>query len=428
MLIKNVKLNGKTTDILIEKNRIAKIGKCENFKEFGAQSATENSVIDGKGLTILPAFVDMHVHLREPGFEYKEDIESGSKAAVAGGFGTVCCMPNTKPTVDNKYIVRYIIDRAKEVNLCKVLPIGAISVGLQGELMAEMGKMQEAGAIAMSDDGQPVKTTQLMRLALEYAKQFNILLISHCEDKDLANDGVVNEGFNATKIGLKGIPSAAEDVMIARDIILAEMLDTRVHIAHVSTKTGVQMIREAKARGVKVTCESCPHYIAGTDDLIVGYNTMAKVNPPLREEADRQAIIKGLQDGTIDVIVTDHAPHAKQDKDIEFEYAANGISGLETSFALCYTTLVDKGLLTLDELSNLMSARPAKILGVECGSLAVGGLADLAIVDLDEEYKIDSAKFYSKGKNTPFNGKAVKGKIKYTIVGGELKYSEEKGL
>ena len=418
LCIKNANILGKKADVLIESDRIVAIGKIDEYIE-GC------GVIQADGLTLLPAFVDMHTHLREPGFEGKETIATGSMAAVAGGYASVCCMPNTKPVTDNPYIVKYIIDRAKEADKARVYPIGAISVGLKGETMAEMGKMKSAGAVAMSDDGQPVTTAQMMRLALEYAKDFNLLLISHCEDKGLVGEGVMNEGYNSTRFGLKGIPSAAEDVMIAREIILAEMLDTRVHIAHVSTASGVQLIREAKARGVKVTAETCPHYIAGTDDLVAGYNTMAKVNPPLREEKDRQAVIAGLADGTIDCIATDNAPHTKEDKNCEFNFAANGISGIETAFALCYTYLVDSGIMSLDKLSGLMTKTPAEIVGIPYGQIEVGGLADLTLVDLDAKYTIDGSKFYSKGKNTPFDGFVVKGKVKYTVVGGKIKYQSE---
>lgn len=414
ILIKDAYVDGKKKDIVVEGNRISAIAE--------GISGKYDEVINADGLTALPAFIDMHTHLREPGFEYKEDISSGSAAAVAGGFSAVCCMPNTRPVTDNKYIVKYIVDRAREVDLAKVYPIGAITVGLKGETMAEMGSMQKAGAIAMSDDGQPVTSAQMMRLALEYAKDYDLLLCSHCEDKSLINDGVVNEGENATKAGLKGIPSCAEDIMISRDIILAEMLDTKVHICHVSTASGVQLIREAKARGVKVSCETCPHYIAGTDELILGYDADSKVNPPLRTEKDRQAILAGLADGTIDVIATDHAPHHYEDKNVEFSLAANGISGLETAFSLCYTYLVDSGIMTLDRLSELMSARPARLLGLESGSISEGGLADIALVDLNCEYVIDSGKFRSKGKNTPFDGWKVKGKVVRTLVEGKVKF------
>ncbi len=414
LLIKNCFIGKDKCDIVVEGNRIAQVGK--NIK------GNFDEIIEADGLTALPAFIDMHVHLREPGLEYKEDIASGSAAAVAGGFSTVCCMPNTKPVTDNRYIVKYIVDRAKEVDLAKVYPIGAITVGLKGESMAEMGSMKEAGAIAMSDDGQPVTTAQMMRLALEYAKDYNLLLCSHCEEKSLINEGVVNEGENATKAGLKGIPSCAEDIMIAREIILAEMLDTKVHICHVSTAGGVQLIREAKARGVKVSCETCPHYIAGTDELILDYDTNSKVNPPMRTEKDRQAILAGLADGTIDVIATDHAPHHYEDKNVDFSAAANGISGLESAFALSYTYLVDSGVITLGKLIELMSQKPAKLLGLESGNLKVGGLADITLVDLNKIYKIDAKTFRSKGKNTPFDGWEVKGKVCATVVEGKIKY------
>ena len=414
LLIKNCFIGKDKCDIVVEGNRIAQVGK--NIK------GNFDEIIEADGLTALPAFIDMHVHLREPGLEYKEDIASGSAAAIAGGFSTVCCMPNTKPVTDNRYIVKYIVDRAKEVDLAKVYPIGAITVGLKGESMAEMGSMKEAGAIAMSDDGQPVTTAQMMRLALEYAKDYNLLLCSHCEEKSLINEGVVNEGENATKAGLKGIPSCDEDIMIAREIILAEMLDTKVHICHVSTAGGVQLIREAKARGVKVSCETCPHYIAGTDELILDYDTNSKVNPPMRTEKDRQAILAGLADGTIDVIATDHAPHHYEDKNVDFSAAANGISGLESAFALSYTYLVDSGVITLDKLIELMSQKPAKLLGLESGNLKVGGLADITLVDLNKIYKIDAKTFKSKGKNTPFDGWEVKGKVCATVVEGKIKY------
>ena len=413
-LIKNGIFNGNKIDLLIVDNKIAKLQ--ESIDE------QVDKTIDAKGLTILPAFVDMHTHLREPGFEYKEDIETGSKAAVAGGYASVCCMPNTKPVIDNKYIVSYIIHRAKEVNLAKVYPIGAITVGLKGEMMSEMGKLKQAGIVAVSDDGCPVSTAQMMRLALEYAKDFDLPVLSHCEDKSLVDNGVVNEGANSSKAGLNGIPSAAEEVMVSREIILAGMLNTKVHICHVSTKGSVSLIRDAKKRGIKVTCETCPHYICGTDDLILSFNANSKVNPPLREEQDRQAIIEGLLDGTIDVIATDHAPHSKQEKEIEYQLAANGISGLESAFALCYTELVSKGRMSLEQLSYLMSVAPAKIMNIPCGEIKEGGLADITLVDLNEKYKIDSKKFFSKGKNTPFDGWEVQGRVKYTFVEGELKY------
>lgn len=416
LIIKNAAVNGKIADIEIKDGKIARVGKCDD---------KDAKIIDAKGLTALPAFVDMHVHLREPGFEYKEDIQSGSMAAVAGGFSAVCCMPNTKPVTDNKYIVRYIKDRAKEVGLARVYPIAAITLGQNGEAMTEMGKLKEAGAVALSDDGRPVESAQMMRVALEYAKGFDMLLISHCEDMSLVNDGVMNEGYNASVAGLKGITRASEEVMVARDIILAETLNTKVHIAHISTKGSAQLIREAKKRGVKVTCETCPHYFCATDELCLSGNANAKVNPPLREESDRLAIIEAIKDGTVDAIVTDHAPHAKHEKEGGFVGTANGISGIETSFALSYTYLVKAGHITLQRLSELMTANPAKLVNIPCAKLEEGSVADITLVDLNEKYRIDKDKFFSKGKNTPFDGWEVYGKVRYTVVGGEIKYKAE---
>jgi len=400
-------------DVLTENGKIVKIGNNLTCK---------GKVIDAQGKHVIPGIIDLHVHLREPGFEGKEDIESGSKAAVAGGVTQVCAMPNTNPVCDNAVVVNYIKNRAKEVNLCKVHPIGAITKGEQGETMADIGKMAKEGIVAISEDGKSVMNSAVMRLAMEYASGFNLKCLCHCEDINLVDGGVVNEGYNSTFCGLKGSLRAAEDIMIARDIAIAESLGVPVHICHVSTYSGVEIIRSAKARGVKVTAETCPHYFTLTDDVIVNYDTFTKVNPPLREEIDRQAIIKGLQDGTLDCIVTDHAPHSQKDKQVEYNMAAFGISGIETSFALSYTHLVKNGLMSLCELMNKMSKNPADVLGLEGGKIAVGEVADLVVVDLDEKYEIDGNKFLSKGKNTPFNGYEVYGKVKYTIIDGEIKY------
>lgn len=415
LLIKNAIVNSKETDVAIENGKIV---------DMGALSGSYDKVIDAKGLTLLPAFVDIHTHLREPGFEYKEDIASGSKAGVAGGYASLCCMPNTKPVIDNKYIVNYIINKAKEVNLAKVYPIGAITMGLEGNMMSEMGKLKEAGIVAVSDDGNPVESAQMMRLAMEYAKDYDLMVCSHCEEKSMIDSGVANEGINATKAGLKGVSRACEEIMVSREIIIAGALNTKVHICHISTEGSVYLVRDAKKRGIKVSCETCPHYFAATDDMILDYNTASKVNPPLREEKDRLAIIQGLADGTIDAIATDHAPHSKEDKAVEYNLAANGISGLETAFSLAYTTLVDSGIITLDKLSQLMTEQPAKLFNIPYGELKVGGLADLTLVDLNEKYTIDKNKFYSKGKNTPFDKREVKGKVKCTIVEGEIKFNE----
>lgn len=404
----------KAADILLENGKIAKIGK--NLKADGAE------VIDAAGLTVFPGLIDMHVHLREPGFEYKEDIASGSAAAVAGGFTQVCCMPNTDPVCDNAAVVGYIAARAKEVGLCKVHPIGAITRGEKGETLSEMGKMKDAGAVAVSDDGKPVANARMMRLAMEYASDFGLICLSHCEDKDLVDGGVVNEGYNSTLAGLKGIPRAAEEIMLAREIILAETLHKRAHICHVSTKGGVQLLREAKARGVQVTAETCPHYFTLTDDVVTSFDANTKVNPPIREAEDVAAIKEGLRDGTLDCIVTDHAPHHVDEKNVEYNLAAFGISGIETSFALSYTYLVKGGVLSLSELADRMSAAPARILHLEGGKIAEGEVADLMLADLNAEYVIDSKKFVSKGKNTPFGGMKVSGKVLYTIVDGDVKY------
>ena len=406
----------KVCDILVDGDKIVRIA--ENVEDKAAK------VIDAKGLHVFPGLIDMHVHLREPGFEYKEDIASGSAAAVRGGFTQVCCMPNTQPVCDNAAVVGYIIARAKEVGLCKVRPIGAITKGEQGETLAEIGKMKEAGAVALSDDGKPVPSARMMRLGMEYASDFGLICLSHCEDKSLADGGCVNEGYNSTLAGLKGIPRAAEEVMIAREIVLAETLGKRVHICHVSTKGGVRLLRDAKARGVAVTAETCPHYFALTDDIILSYDANTKVNPPVREAEDVEAIKEGLKDGTLDCIVTDHAPHHADEKNVEYDLAAFGISGIETSFSLSYTHLVKGGVLNLGQLAERMSGAPARILGLEGGALKEGGVADIMLADLNEKYVIDSRKFVSKGKNTPFNGSEVYGRVKATIVDGKVRFSE----
>ena len=319
-------------------------------------------------------------------------------------------------------VVSYIKHRAKEVNLCKVHPVGAITKGSKGEQLAEIGEMKKAGAVAISDDGVAVKSSRLMRLAMEYASGFDIKCLCHCEDKDLVDGGVCNEGLSSTISGLKGIPRAAEDICIARDLALAESLDVPVHICHVSTHSGVRLIRDAKRAGVKVTAETCPHYYAVTDEIITGFDTYTKVNPPIREEIDKQAILAGLQDGTLDCIVTDHAPHHQNDKNVEYNLAAFGISGIETSFGFAITYLYKAGVLTLPQLAEKMSAAPARILGLEGGEVAEGKVADLMIADLEEEWTVEPEKFVSKGKNNPFKGYKLFGAVKYTIVDGEIKY------
>ena len=403
----------KKADIRTENGKIAEIAPDLNGKG-----------IDLNGLTVLPGLIDLHVHLREPGFERKEDIESGSRAAVKGGFTQICCMPNTKPAIDGKVVVSYIKNRAREVNLCKVHPIGAITEGQEGKNLAAIGAMKKAGIVAVSEDGKSVLSTKLMANAMQYAADFGLKCLCHCEDSSLVDGGVVNEGYNSTLTGLKGSLRAAEDIVVAREILLAESLDLPVHICHVSTYSAVQLIREAKARGVKVTAETCPHYFTLTDDAILSYDTNTKVNPPLREERDRLAIVAGLKDGTLDCIVTDHAPHHEDDKRVDYDLAAFGISGLETSFALSYTAFVKSGEMSLAELADKMSGNPARTLGLEGGRLEVGAPADFIAVDPDEEWTVDPGKFVSKGKNTPFAGRKVFGKVKYTVVDGEVKYKE----
>ena len=418
MIIRNgnvvLKNSVEKKDLLIEDGKIVKIA--DNIPANGGAE------IDASGKHVFPGLIDMHVHLRDPGYEYKEDIESGSKAAVKGGFTQICCMPNTDPIMDNKVVVSYVKNKAKEVNLCKVHPIGAITKGSKGEQLAQIGEMQKAGAVAISDDGVAVKNSRLMYLAMEYASGFGMKCLCHCEDKNLVDGGVVNEGLSSTIAGLKGIPRAAEDIMITRDIALAESLDVPVHICHVSSRSGVRLIRDAKRAGVKVTAETCPHYFAVTDEIVTGFDTNTKVNPPIREEADKQAILEGLKDGTLDCIVTDHAPHHINDKNVEYNLASFGISGIETSLGFAIKYLYKAGVLSLPEIAERMSGAPAKILGLDGGEIKAGGVADLTIVNLHESWGVDPAKFVSKGKNSPFGGYTLDGVVKYTIVDGDVKY------
>lgn len=394
----------------------------KRIESIGTGNRSADKIIDCKGKTVLAGLIDMHCHLREPGFEHKETILSGLSAATAGGFTAVCPMPNTRPVTDNATVVRYVRDEAAKVNLAKVYPIGAISKGQEGKELSEILSMRREGIVAVSDDGCPVENANLMRLCLEYVRPYDMLTISHCEEKSLAAGGWVNEGKNSLLSGLKGIPAISETVMAARDILIAEYLNAKIHIAHVSAWQTVQIIREAKKRGVRVTAETCPHYIAGDDGMILGYDTDAKVNPPLKTQRDRDAVIEGLIDGTIDVIATDHAPHHRDEKNVEFAYAPFGISGFETAFALCYTELVKGKKMTLNRLGALMSENPACILGLESGVLSEGRPADLVVIDLDGSYRIDPQQFLSKGKNNPFAGKEVFGKIELTMVDGIIKY------
>lgn len=404
------------TDLLIKDGMLVAMGR-----NIGSDT---DMMIDATGLYALPGLVDAHCHLRDPGYEYKEDIESGTRSAARGGFTSIACMPNTNPPVDNAAVVRYIVEKACQKGVVNVYPIGAISKGLEGSELSEMGTMKEAGIVAVSDDGKPVMNGDVMKKAMIYAGQFGLPVISHCEDVNLASGGSMNEGYVSTLLGLRGIPSAAEEAMVAREIILSEYTGVPVHIAHVSTKTSVELVRQAKKRGVSVTAETCPHYFTLTEKACIGYDTNTKMNPPLRSEDDQKAVIEGLIDGTIDIIATDHAPHHADEKNVEFEKAANGIVGFETALALGYTYLVDQGHLTLPELIRKMTVNPARMLRIDKGTLECGKAADVILVDLDNEYTIDASKFASKSKNSPFDGFRVKGRVKTTIVNGKIVWSE----
>ena len=410
ILLKNTDLG----DIIINNGKFESIGKTDI-----SNGCTE---YDCTGLTVLPAFCDLHAHMREPGGCHKEDIKSGLSAAVAGGYFAVCSMPNTNPVCDDIFILKYIKDKAKEADTARLYPIAAITENIEGNKLAEMFDLSENGAIAFSNDGNPVDNAQTMLLAMKYAKTKDLLIMSHSEDKALSAGGVMNEGAISVKLGLSGITHAAEEIGVARDILLAETTGCRLHLAHISTEISVQLIRDAKKRGVKVTAETCPHYFTATEKFVDGYNTFAKVNPPLRRYEDVDAVIEGLCDGTIDAIATDHAPHSLSEKNKEFDLAPFGISGLETAFALSYTNLVRSGKITLKKLMELMSFNPCTVIGIEKPQIKVGEIANITLVDLNNKYIINPTEFLSKGKNTPFEGKEVYGKIKMTFVDGKLKF------
>ena len=413
ILIKNGTLaNDNQTDLYIENGIIVKMGQNLDF--------TCDVLIDAKNKLVAPGLVDMHCHLRDPGQEYKEDIVTGTKSAVMGGFTSVACMPNTTPVADNKIVISYIVNKAKEKAYANVYPIGAISKGLCGQQLAEMGDMKEAGAIAVSDDGKPVENANFMKNALLYANGFGLPVISHCEDMSLKNDGSMNEGYTSTYMGLRGISRASEEVMVSRECILAETYNVPVHIAHVSTKGSVEIVRQAKKRGVKVTCETCPHYFTLTEEMVEGFNTNAKMNPPLRTKEDVEAIVEVLKDGTIDAIATDHAPHAIDEKNCEFDMALNGIVGLETAFGLSYTYLVKTGILSTAELIEKLSTNPSRILKINKGELKEGAVADISVFDLDNQYTVKTEEFMSKSKNSPYDGFELYGKADTVIVKGKI--------
>ena len=379
-------------------------------------------VIDAGGKIVSPGLVDMHVHLREPGYEHKETIRTGCESAAAGGFTSVVCMPNTNPINDNASVTEYIMLKARTEGIVNVFPIGAITKGEKGETLAQIGEMYEAGCVGISDDGMPVMNSKVMRHAMEYVKAFGIPVLSHAEDHNLSGHGVMNEGHTSTLLGLSGIPAASEDVMVSRDITLAELTGTHLHICHVSTAGAVRLIRAAKKRGVNVTAEATPHHFTLTDKAVAEYDTNAKMNPPLRSEGDREAVREGLRDGTIDAIATDHAPHSEDEKMVEFDLAPFGIAGLETALPLSLK-LVEDGVLTLPEMIGKLTYLPSRIINIRKGTLNPGDPADILIFDPGKKVIIDGTKFRSKSKNTPFHGWELKGAVLYTIVNGNVVYS-----
>ncbi|MEC4673143.1 MAG: dihydroorotase [Nitrospirota bacterium] len=405
-------------DIYIEEGKIASI----DLKPQGEVEAFNGmQIIDGKGLIACPGFIDLHAHLREPGFEYKETIATGASSAVAGGFTSVCCMPNTKPVNDSRSVTEFMLRQAAAANKARIFPIGAITKGSKGEELAEIGELYEAGCVAISDDGIPVMNSLVMRRAMEYAKTFNIPVIDHCEDLHLSEGGSMNEGLVSTELGLPGIPNAAEEVMVARNIMLVELTKAQFHLAHVSTAGSVRLVREAKARGLPVTAEACPHHFSLTDDAVRSFDTYAKMNPPLRSDEDSQAIKEGLRDGTIDVIATDHAPHAPHEKELQFDSAPFGIIGFETALPLTLN-LVDEGVLSLEGAIAKLTSEPARVFGLPHGTLQVGADADLVLFDPSQTWVVDPAKLHSKSRNTPFVGWTMKGKVIKTFVGGRVVY------
>lgn len=390
------------TDIRIENGVVSEVGP-----DLPEQDGEE--IFDLSGCYVMPGLIDTHVHLRDPGQEESEDLESGSKAAIAGGFTTVVAMPNTFPVVDNVPIVRYIKDKSARLGYADVLPTAAITKGQEGQEITEIGFLRDAGVIAFTEDGKSVANSGILRKAMTYSKPYDVLFMSHCEDKDLKGAGCMNAGALATEMGLGGIANEVEDIIIMRDIMLAKMTGVRLHIQHLSTANGLELVREAKAKGLPVTCEVTPHHLFLTEDAVRGYNTDAKVAPPLRTAADNEALINGLKDGTITCIGTDHAPHSSDKKDVEFERAANGISSIEIAFPLIWTHLVETGRFTLSEIVSIMSCNPAELLRIDRGSLSVGKVADVLIFDPETERAVNPQEFYSKGKNCPYTGEVLRG-------------------
>ena len=407
-----------TLDLLLVDGKVAAMGE-----DLSAPDDAE--AVDASGLVVSPGLIDLHVHLREPGGEHKETIASGARSAAAGGITAVVAMPNTQPPIDNPAAVGFVVAEGLRAGGARVYPSGAITVGQKGELLAEFGEMVKAGAVTVTDDGRPVMNSGVMRLALEYALTFDLPVSVHAEDLALSRGGSMNEGLTATRLGLIGIPNAAEDVMIARDLFLAELTGGRLHIQHVSTRRGVEMIREAKGRGVRVTAEATPHHFTLTEEAVGSYRTDAKMNPPLRAEADRQAVLQGVVDGTLDVIATDHAPHHYDEKEQAFDDAPNGIVGLETALGLSLTELVHSGLIDLATLVERMSCAPARAFSLPGGTLRVGAPADVTLFDPSLEWTVDAASFVSLSRNTPFDGRRLRGRAVRTIVGGRSAWTLE---
>lgn len=418
LIIKNGRLinpsdnTDKITDILVCDGKIEKISQ-----KIDEQA---DKIIDATGFWVTPGLIDVHVHLRDPGFEYKETIATGTRSAAAGGFTTICCMPNTEPVCDNEIMVEYINMKSARDGIVNVLPIGAITKGQKGEELANIGQMANAGACAISEDGKSVLSSGLLKTAMKYAKMFDIPVLSHCEDKSLVGGGVMNAGPTAQMLGLKGISNDSEEVIVSRDIILAASTNSKLHICHVSTKGSIQLLREAHLRGESVTAEICPHHFTLDDSAVIDYDGNTKMNPPLRSADDVKALREALQDGTVGIIATDHAPHASDEKNCEYEKVAFGIVGLETAVSLGITELVEKGWLTPSQLIEKMTINPAKMLGIDKGSIEVGKTADITIIDPEVVYNIEVKTFESKSKNSPFNGRPVKGKAVYTIVNGNI--------
>lgn len=404
------------SDVLIEDGEVRSVGR-----ELGAPDGAD--VHDVTGWIVCPGFIDLHVHLREPGGEHKETIATGARAAAAGGFTSVCAMPNTDPPIDNPAAVGFVRAEGLRSGGARVYPTGAVSIGQKGERLTQIGEMVDAGAVAITDDGRPVMDAGLMRLALSYARTLGIPVASHCEDLSLSRGGAMNEGIMSTRLGIVGIPNAAEDVMIARDLLLSELTGGRLHVQHVSTRWGVEMIRQARARGVPVTAEATPHHFTLTDAAVEGYRTEAKVNPPLRSAADRDAVIEGVRDGTLDVIATDHAPHHYDEKEQAFDDAPFGLIGLETALGLVVTELVEKNVITMPGLVERMSCTPSRAFALPGGTLRRGSPADVTVFDPTAEWQVDPTRLLSKSRNTPFAGMKLRGRVLMTIVGGRIVYA-----